>query len=85
MPSSDLRELELAALVHDIGKARVPEEILGKQGRLTADEWALVKQYPEFGAEMLVSCDALEGGPQDLVVAHQERWDGSGYPRGLAG
>jgi putative nucleotidyltransferase with HDIG domain len=77
-------ELEIAALVHDLGKMRVPEEILGKQGRLTAAEWALVKQYPEFGAEMLRPFAHLENVRQ-AVGAHQERWDGSGYPAGLEG
>jgi HD-GYP domain-containing protein (c-di-GMP phosphodiesterase class II) len=81
---SDWRELELAALAHDLGKMRIPEEILGKRGRLTAEEWALVKQYPEFGAEMLTSFDNLDG-VREIVGAHQERWDGSGYPNGTSG
>ncbi len=77
-------ELELAALVHDLGKMRVPEEILSKRGRLTAEEWALVKQYPEFGVEMLRPFEHLQG-VRDIVESHQERWDGSGYPRALEG
>ncbi|NKB90144.1 MAG: HD domain-containing protein [Acidobacteria bacterium] len=84
LPEPEHRELEIAALVHDLGKVRVPEEILGKRGRLTADEWALVKQYPEFGAEMLAGHEGLQGVRQ-VVSAHQERWDGSGYPNGHAG
>jgi len=80
----DRAELEIAALVHDLGKMRVPEDILGKRGRLTASEWAVVKQYPEFGVEMLRPFTNLQG-VRDIVAAHQERWDGSGYPDGLQG
>ncbi len=76
--------IEIAALVHDIGKLRVPESVLNKRGKLTPEEWTLVKQYPEFGAEILSEVPSLrEIAP--LVGAHQERWDGSGYPDGLAG
>ena len=76
--------VEIAALVHDIGKLRVPESVLNKQGKLTAEEWLLVKQYPEFGAEILGDFASLAGVAL-LVRSHQERWDGSGYPDGLAG
>lgn len=79
-----LVELELAALAHDLGKMRVPEEILNKRGRLTADEWALVKQYPDFGVDMLRPFVNLQN-VRDTVGAHQERWDGSGYPQALRG
>lgn len=78
------RELELAALAHDLGKSRIPETILCKQGRLTPEEWALVKQYPEMGAEILRPFDHLEN-VRNTVMAHQERWDGSGYPHGTKG
>ncbi len=80
----DAECIELAALVHDIGKLRVPETVLNKSGKLTPEEWALVKQYPEFGAEILGDFDNL-GEVAPLVRSHQERWDGSGYPDGLAG
>ena len=78
------RVVELAALAHDIGKSRLPDEILSKRGRLTADEYRLVQRYPEYGAEILGTVPALEQVAR-LVGAHQERWDGSGYPRGLQG
>jgi putative nucleotidyltransferase with HDIG domain len=81
---TDRVELEIAALLHDLGKMRIPEEILGKRGRLTAEEWALVKKYPEFGVEMLRPFTKLTG-VSDIVGSHQERWDGSGYPQGLKG
>jgi len=76
--------LEIAALVHDLGKMRVPVEVLSKRGRLTADEWALVQKYPELSVDMLRPFANLQG-VRDLVGAHQERWDGSGYPEGLPG
>jgi len=81
---TDRVELEIGALVHDLGKMRVPQDILGKRGRLTAEEWALVKKYPEFGVEILRPFTKLQG-VRDIVGAHQERWDGSGYPAGLEG
>ena len=84
LDDDELLAVDLAGLVHDIGKLRLPDEILGKRGKLTPDEWKLVKQYPEFGAEILSDYSHLEP-VVELVIAHQERWDGSGYPRGLAG
>lgn len=84
LSASEATCIEVAALVHDIGKLRVPESVLNKRGKLTPEEWALVKQYPEFGAEILSDFPSLaEVAP--LVRSHQERWDGSGYPDGLAG
>ena len=82
LSDTDRVELEIAALVHDLGKMRVPEDILSKRGRLTGEEWELVKQYPEFGGEILRPFAHLEG-VRGIVEAHQERWDGSGYPVGL--
>lgn len=74
--------IETAGLVHDIGKSLVPEAILGKKGRLTADEWATVQRYPEFSARILEPFEHLDE-VIPLVRHHQERWDGSGYPDGL--
>lgn len=72
------------ALLHDIGKLYVPERILLKPDKLNEREWAIMHQHPEWGAEMIKACDALNG---DWVIAmhHHERWDGKGYPAGLAG
>lgn len=81
---TSLVDLELAALAHDLGKMRLPEEILNKRGGLTVDEWALVKQYPDFGVDMLRPFVNLQNAC-DIVGAHQERWDGSGYPAALRG
>ncbi len=84
MDATETTCVEIAALVHDIGKLRVPESVLNKRGKLTLEEWSLVKRYPEFGAEILSDLTSLDDVAL-LVRSHQERWDGSGYPDGLAG
>ncbi len=81
----EMRDLEFGALLHDVGKLRVPNEIINKPGRLTDDEWAIVRRHPVFGQEML---DRVGGALADagvVVRAHHERWDGTGYPDGLVG
>lgn len=79
-----LIDLSYAAYLHDIGKLQVPDEILGKQGLLTDEEWEQMKRHPDHGAEMLREKGFL-GGAAEIVRAHHERFDGSGYPRGLKG
>jgi len=79
-----LKRLELGALLHDIGKIGIPSEILAKPGRLTADERAIMETHPELGERIIAPIDRL----QDVgaIVRHcHERWDGRGYPDGLAG
>lgn len=76
--------LEFGALLHDIGKILVPRSVLNKPGRLTPAEWEVLKRHPEDGAQMLAAVDHLRGAVP-YVLHHHERWDGSGYPRGLAG
>jgi HD-GYP domain-containing protein (c-di-GMP phosphodiesterase class II) len=78
----DLLELELGALLHDVGKVRLPGAVLRKPGPLSRDERVLVNRHPVWGAEMLESVPGLE--PVATVVRfHHERWDGTGYPDGL--
>ena len=79
-----LAELAVAALLHDIGKIRVPAAILDKPGKLTAGERAVVAQHPVLGAEALTRVPGLEV-VATLVRYHHERWDGAGYPDGLSG
>jgi HD-GYP domain-containing protein (c-di-GMP phosphodiesterase class II) len=80
----DLFELELGALLHDLGKVRLPAAILRKAGALSRDERALVSRHPVWGAELLERIAGLE--PVATVVRfHHERWDGTGYPDGLRG
>ena len=79
-----LKRLELGALLHDIGKIGIPSEILAKPGRLTADERMIMETHPELGERIIAPIDRL----QDVgaIVRHcHERWDGGGYPDGLAG
>jgi HD-GYP domain-containing protein (c-di-GMP phosphodiesterase class II) len=84
LPPAALAEIELAALLHDIGKVRVPDSILNKPGPLTDDERAVMNRHPIWGAELLARVPGLE--PVATIVRfHHERWDGAGYPAGLAG
>ena len=80
----DLKDLEWGALLHDVGKMVVPDEILRKAGPLTEDEWLIMKQHPGWGYEMLAEVRFLEPAAIDVVYSHHERWDGQGYPRRLA-
>ena len=76
--------IAMAARLHDIGKVAVPDAILLKPGRLTDDEWAFMHQHPVVGADVLSRIPALR--PITAAVrAHHERWDGTGYPDGVAG
>jgi HD-GYP domain-containing protein (c-di-GMP phosphodiesterase class II) len=73
-----------AGLLHDIGKIGVPEIVLRKRGGLAAEEWALMRQHPLIGAQIVAPFDFFAGGA--LVIRHHhERWDGTGYPDGIAG
>ncbi len=77
-------DLGRGALLHDIGKIGVPDSILLKPGKLDEDEWRVMRRHPEIGFDILKSIGFLERSAA-LVLAHQERFDGGGYPRGLAG
>ncbi len=72
------------AILHDVGKIGVPDAILKKPGKLSPEEWEEMKKHPEMGYQMLKHIHFLEPA-LDIVLCHQERWDGSGYPRGLKG
>ena len=76
-----------AAPMHDIGKIGIPDQILRKPGRLTAEEWEVMKTHCQIGADILGQTDGSELLAMARVIAlsHHERWDGSGYPHGLAG
>ncbi len=84
LSSEQLRVLNRAALLHDIGKIGVPDAILNKPGRLTDDEFAVIKEHPGRGHAMIANIRSLHaelGG----IRSHHERLDGSGYPDGLTG
>lgn len=75
-----------AAPMHDIGKIGIPDSILQKPGKLTPDEWAVMREHPVIGARIIgVHPAGLLHMAHDIALTHHERWDGSGYPRGLQG
>jgi putative nucleotidyltransferase with HDIG domain len=78
------RGTEFGALLHDVGKIRVPNEIINKQGPLDDDEWAVMRQHTVMGQQMLERIGGLLGRVGVVVRASHERWDGGGYPDGLA-
>jgi HD-GYP domain-containing protein (c-di-GMP phosphodiesterase class II) len=78
-------ELEYGFLLHDLGKIGVPDAILLKPRPLDEHELAEMRRHPELGARILAGIPYLSGLAGDVVVAHHERWDGSGYPSGLGG
>jgi diguanylate cyclase (GGDEF)-like protein/PAS domain S-box-containing protein len=80
----DAEELALAAVLHDIGKIRVPDVVLSTAGQLTDPEWELMKQHTVWGADFLAGRQGFELAAT-IARSHHERWDGSGYPNGLAG
>ncbi len=86
-----IRNLQLASSLHDIGKIGIPDGVLLKAGRLTPDERAVIEKHPTIGAEALdailsrCGADALLRMARNIAASHHERWDGKGYPAGLAG
>lgn len=84
LDTETLKELEIAGLMHDIGKIAISETVLNKAGKLTELEYEEVKRHPEIGYHILKSVDSYTN-LADFVLSHHERWDGKGYPRGLMG
>ena len=82
LPHSELHRLKLLITLHDIGKINIPEEILTKEEDLTSDEWELMKKHPEMGYRIAHATEEFAHVATD-ILAHHERWDGSGYPQGL--
>jgi putative nucleotidyltransferase with HDIG domain len=79
-----LTHIRRGALLHDIGKMAIPDGILLKSGKLTDEEWRLMKLHPQYAYDMLSSIKYLKPA-LDIPYSHHERWDGAGYPRGLVG
>ncbi len=85
LPEEELNVLGLGALLHDVGKMKVPGEILNKPGGLTPGEFALMKRHVPFGVEILEQTVGIPDGAIEVVKGHHERFDGSGYALGLKG
>ena len=84
IPEDEIIHVKRGALLHDIGKMGVPDNILHKAGRLTEDEWEIMRQHPAYAYDMLYSIDYLRPA-LSIPYSHHERWDGTGYPLGLKG
>jgi HD-GYP domain-containing protein (c-di-GMP phosphodiesterase class II) len=85
LPPDRMRNLEFGALLHDVGKVAIPKEIINKPGALSPEEWALVKTHTIEGQRMLDRVGGFMSEVGTIVRGHHERWDGGGYPDGLAG
>lgn len=85
LPQHDIKEVIVAALLHDIGKSNIDHEIIVKPGKLTDEEFEKIKQHPYIGYEILKRTGGYSANILSGVLFHQEKFDGSGYPTGLAG
>lgn len=84
VPEADLEQIRRGALLHDIGKMAISDAIILKEGDLTEEERAIVRRHPLFGFEMVSEIEFLRPAV-DIMLCHHEKWDGTGYPFGLAG
>lgn len=82
---SMLIDLGMGALLHDIGKTRVPIEVLNKKGKLTNEEFSIIKKHPELGYKMVENVKEINSRARAIIMEHHERIDGKGYPFGLTG
>lgn len=84
LSDAELTDLQLLCLLHDIGKISIPLDILNKPGKLTEEEWAVLRTHPEKGYQIARTSDELKS-IAEMILYHHERWDGGGYPEKLAG
>jgi hemerythrin-like metal-binding protein len=85
LPQDQRELLYAAAPMHDVGKIGISDAVLLKPGKLTADEFEIMKTHTNIGVSILTGNDALIAAARDIAGSHHERWDGTGYPQGLAG
>jgi putative nucleotidyltransferase with HDIG domain len=83
LPEEQLRKIGLCGLLHDVGKAKIPDEILNKPGRFTDEEMDMMKLHTVFGRDLLLSVKDVDHATVDVAYMHHERIDERGYPRGL--
>lgn len=84
MSDAELVHIRRGALLHDMGKLGIPDDILLKPGKLTDEEWEIMRKHPKFAFDMLAPISYLKAA-LDIPYCHHEKWDGTGYPRGLKG
>jgi diguanylate cyclase (GGDEF)-like protein/PAS domain S-box-containing protein len=84
LSQKNLDELNLLAMLHDIGKIGIDDRILNKPGPLSEPEWIAMKKHPEIGYRIVMAAPELQS-VAEYILSHHERWDGNGYPRGIAG
>jgi putative two-component system response regulator len=84
LPEEGMEDIRRGALLHDIGKLAIPDSILLKPGRLTEEEWVIMRKHPVYAYEWLSPIQFLARA-LDIPYRHHEKWDGSGYPNGLSG
>ncbi len=85
LPEEQIQEITVAALCHDLGKARIPTEIINKKDRLTDEEFAEIKNHPRYGFDMLYDNPRISSVVRQAVICHHENENGSGYPLGKTG
>ena len=83
LSNGDVEKLRIAGLLHDIGKLKIPSEILNKPSKLTKEEYEVIKNHPKYGVDLLANNGFLDKDILYLISCHHERIDGLGYPRGL--
>lgn len=86
LPETQVQQIKTASPLHDIGKSNIPDAILCKMGKLSAQEWELMQQHAQFGLNILHGSQRpLMQLGAEIAASHHERWDGTGYPKGLSG
>ncbi|MFN3739612.1 MAG: HD-GYP domain-containing protein, partial [Thermodesulfovibrionales bacterium] len=84
MPENFVKDIRLQSRLHDVGKIHIHPDILKKPGKLTPEEWKVMMMHPVYGAMIIGDHPRLKMA-KNIALTHQERWDGSGYPKGLRG
>jgi HD-GYP domain-containing protein (c-di-GMP phosphodiesterase class II) len=84
LPESDITHIRSGALLHDVGKMGIPDTILLKPGRLSRQEWEIMRRHPDYAYDLIYPIEYLRPC-LPIPYSHHEKWDGTGYPQGLSG